>query len=97
MSIDTKIQYKSETGNLSFISIESERLTQELDARIMEENIKCEIIDLIDYDSRYNAKWGIFMDQLPIEYKENEDLKIPSPEYVKWLEEKVIYNEIHKI
>jgi len=56
MKIDPKIQYKSETGNSAYLSIESERLTQELDARIMEKNTKREIIDMIDYDCKHNAK-----------------------------------------
>jgi len=89
MTPDPQIQYKSETGNLAFISVESQRLTQEYDARVMEDMTTREIIDLIDYVSRHNAKWGIFMDQLPNGFQKNEDLVIPSPEYVKWLENKV--------
>lgn len=90
MRIDLKIQYKSDTGKSPIFELESQRLTEELDSRIFEENTKREIIDMINYDSNYNAKWGVFMDQLPKEFQLNEDLIIPSADYVQWLEDKVL-------
>ena len=44
-----------------------------------------------EYDFK-KADWGIFIHDLPEEYKENNDLKLYSSEYIKWLEDKY-YNK----
>ena len=48
-----------------------------------------EIMDALDFDCRDNAHWGVFIQDLPQEYQDNNDLKIFTPEYIEWLEEKL--------
>lgn len=89
MKVDPKIQYKSETGKTAFFNVEAERLTQELDSVMMEGMSGEEIRSLIDYDCSHNVKLGIFLDQIPTELQECENLIIHSPEYVEWLESRL--------
>ena len=70
MKIDPKIKYKSETGSLPFIRIESEYLANQLDS-----------------NSTNYGKW-VPVQFLPTEYQESHYCKIPTPEYVEWLESK---------
>ena len=48
-----------------------------------------EILDLIDYDCKHNVKLGVFFDKLPSYCQFEDNLIIYSPDYVKWLEDKV--------
>lgn len=89
MKIDPKFQYKSETGNSAFLNVEAERLTQELDSEMMQGMTAKEIRNLIDYDCSHNVKLGIFLDQIPTEYQECENLILVTPEYIEWLESKI--------
>lgn len=89
MKVDPKIQYKSETGNSAWFNIEAERLTQELDTDMMEGMTAKEIKSLINYDCKHNVKLGIFLDQIPTELQECENLIIHTPEYIEWLESKI--------
>ena len=83
-----KTKFKAETGQSAFIEIESDLLMLSLDGSEFEEMTGIEIRDSLKYDFQKNAGWGIFTNNLPNEYKqENEDVLIPSPDYVKWLEE----------
>lgn len=89
MSTNFKLRYKADTGESPYLSIESQSIIGELDPRIFEDYSKPEIIELLDYDLRYNSKWGIYVDQLPNEYNDGEDVSIYSPEYVRWLEDQL--------
>ena len=89
MKIDTKIQYKSETGESPIFELESQHLTESLDGIVFEGMSGREIIDALQYDFKQNAHWGVFISDLPGEYQESKDLKIYTPEYVQWLESKV--------
>jgi hypothetical protein len=83
-----KTKFKSETGQSAFIEIESDLLMLSLDGLEFEEMTGIEIRDALKYDFQKNAGWGVFSNKLPEEYKQdNEDVIIPSPDYVKWLEE----------
>jgi hypothetical protein len=82
-----KSKYKADTGQSAFIEIESDLLMTSLDGSEFEGMTGAEIRDALRYDFNKNAGWGIFTNKLPIEYKQdNEDVKIYSPDYVKWLE-----------
>lgn len=89
MKIDPKIEYKSETGNSAFIEIESELLIPWIDGRTLEEMRSSEIISMLKYDNKHNSKPGVFIEDIPKDYLNDEDVKIYDPEYVKWLESKV--------
>lgn len=89
MKVDPKIQYKSETGMCPFFEKESEHLTGSFDSRAMEGLTGSEIRSMLDYDCKKNAKWGVFIMDLPEEYQECNDLKIYTPEYVEWLESRL--------
>lgn len=83
-----KSKFKAETGQSAFIEIESDLLMLSLDGLEFEGMTGEEIRDALRYDFNKNAGWGIFSNKLSNEYKqENEDVIIPSPDYVKWLEE----------
>lgn len=90
MNKDTERMYKAETGNTAIIEIESDYLIPQLDYRVLQENTKDEIIDILKYDSDHNADWGIFTKDIPDGYLDNSDLVIPTPEYVAWLESKLL-------
>ena len=85
MKIDTKIQYKSETGESAVFELESKHLTESLSGEELEGMDGREIIDALKYD----YSWGVFISDLPDEYQKSNDLKIYTPEYVRWLEGKV--------
>ena len=89
MKIDPKIQYKSETGNTPFFEKESEHLTGSLQGMDFEDMRASAIRSMLDYDCKKNAKWGVFIMDLPEEYQEKNNLKIFTPEYVEWLESKL--------
>ena len=87
MKIDPKIQYKSETGETPFLEIETRLLAEPMDALYCQSITKNEIIDCIKYD--HTAGWGVLVSCFPEEYKDEcEDLKICTPDYIKWLESK---------
>lgn len=90
MKIDPKLQYKSETGLTPYFNVEAERLTQEFDTGMMEGLTAKEIKSLIDYDCSHNVKLGVFLDQIPTEYQECENLIVFTPEYVEWLESRIL-------
>ena len=86
-----EMQYKADTGNSSHLKgIESDLMIKTIDIVILEGMTGKEIIDLLKYDNIHNMSWCIEMNQIPDEYKEENDLHLINPEYVKWLEEKVM-------
>ena len=89
MKIDPKYQYKSETGNNPFIEFETEHLTGSMDGSEFQDMNGKEIRDALDYDCKKNAKWGVYVENLPKEYQDIYDLKLPTPEYIEWLESKI--------
>lgn len=83
-----KTKFKAETGQSAFIEIESDLLMLSLDGSEFEGMAGIEIRDSLKYDFHKNAGWGVFSNKLPEEYKQdNENIIIPSPDYVEWLEE----------
>lgn len=89
MKTDLELAYKAETGNSAFIEKESKHLTESIDATMLSDMSKSEIIDLIKYDYDKTSSWGLFISELPKEYRDGNDLKIYDPEYVQWLENKI--------
>jgi hypothetical protein len=49
-----------------------------------------EIIDMLNYDCNKNAEWGVFIEELPELWHIENDLKIPTYEYIKWLEDQIL-------
>lgn len=87
-----KTKFKAETGQCAFIEIESDLLMLSLDGSEFEGMAGIEIRDSLKYDFYKNAGWGVFSNKLPEEYKQdNENIIIPSPDYVEWLEEIAYY------
>ena len=86
---NTELRYKAETGFDASKWIETELLTKTVDSVMFEGMTGKEIREVIDYDITNNAGWGIFINQLPVEYSDGDDVSIPSIEYVKWLENEV--------
>lgn len=97
--MNTKLQqqYKADTGNSCFQFIESSHLTRSMSGVEFDGMTAKEIKSHLDYDVSKNAKWGLFVDQLPDEYQMNEDIFLITPQYVEWLEEKVIELTRHKL
>ena len=89
MKVDLKLQYKQSTGLSATIEIASEYLTMSMDGYEFDGMSGSEIRHFLDDDSIHNAKWGIFIDKLPREFTPHDDVALPTPEYVKWLEEQV--------
>ena len=88
-----ELKYKAETGCDTCLSIETSLLTQAFDGVMFEGMSKREIIEAMDYDTEHNAKWGVFIDQIPKEIQgEDNDVYIHAPEYVEWLE-----NELERL
>ena len=88
MKHDPKLQFKMETGMSPYVEIETKRLSYYLDADEFRGYSAKEIMSFIEHDMKHNASWGVFVKDLPKEYLDGEDLKIISPQYVEWLEEK---------
>ena len=89
MKVDLKIQYKSETGENPILELESKHLTESMDGAEFEGMTGKEIRDLLKYDCDKNAKWGVFIFELPIEFQDCDNLIIYTPEYIQWLESKL--------
>ena len=76
-----KTKYKAETGQSAYVEIESDLLMQSLDGLEFEGMTGIEIRDALRYDFNNNAGWGVFLNKLPEEYKQdNENVLIPSPD-----------------
>ena len=83
-----KTKFKADTGQCAFIEIESNLLIPSIDGSEFEGMTGIEIRDSLKYDFNKYAAWGVFSNKLPEEYKQdNENIIIPSPNYVEWLEE----------
>jgi hypothetical protein len=87
-----ELQYKRETGNSADLcGIESELMTNEFDG------IFCLDLDkkaIIDYLASCAEHWAIKMSDIPEEFNDADNLILPDPGYIKWLEEKVeLYNK----
>jgi len=83
-----KAKFKAETGQSAFLEIESDLLMLSLDGSEFEGMAGIEIRDSLKHDFNKYAGWGVFSNKLPEEYKQdNENIIIPSPDYVEWLEE----------
>lgn len=88
MKHDPKLQFKMETGMSPYVEIETKRLGYYLYADEFRGYSAKEIMSFIEHDMEHNANWGVFVKGLPKEYHDGKDLKIISPQYVEWLEEK---------
>lgn len=86
---DLKLMYKSDTGESAILNIESSHLTKSLEGIDFEGMSGLEMRDALNYDFKKNAKWGVFIESIPKDFVLNDDLNIVTPEYVKWLEDKL--------
>jgi hypothetical protein len=89
MTTNIKMKYKAETGNSPYFEKETDHITKSLSGFEFQGMLASEIISALDYDLNHNAGWGVFISDFPKEYLVNDDLKIYTPEYVQWLEEKL--------
>lgn len=87
-----ELKYKAETGLSAYLDIETEMLTKMFDSVMMEGMSGDEIRKLIDYDCEHNAKWGIFIYQLPDKFQDSCNVTMYTTEYVEWLE-----NELERL
>lgn len=86
---DLKMQYKADTGYSAYFEKGSEHLTHSIDPFPFKEMTAKEIISALEYDTKHNAKWGVFMEDIPDAYLDGLDLKLITPGYVEWLENKI--------
>jgi len=80
-------KYKRDTGNCYYKSIESRLMVDMLDTRLFDGWTYDEIIKAVDDEE---STWAISIGELPIEYQGYGDAYIPTPEYIKWLEEQIV-------
>lgn len=88
MESELRLRYKQETGNRPVKDIETLKLTLPLDSKVLSDFNAVGLRNLIDLDRR-KAQYGVFISDLPFSYIVYGDLKIPTPEYVKWLEDQI--------
>ena len=90
------MQYKADTGNSAYLTgIEARLMVEPLDVVMLEDLTDKEICELIAYDNLHNMEWCVGIKEIPQEYTDGDDLYLINPEYVNWLEEKVI--ELQKL
>lgn len=84
---ESEFKYKSETGNTPFLKIDSVLMTKNLDTYPLQEcDTAEEVIEIINL---CDNKRTIPIESIPKQYLDGSNLKIYSPEYVGWLQEKI--------
>lgn len=88
-----QMRYKADTGNSPILVLDSNWLVDVID----DDNLKRKSASEIRIELQSQEPiWAIDIEDLPIEYNSGDnESRIPTPEYVQWLEEKVI--ELQKL